>query len=159
MLRRAYIRGTYIRILAASCISVISVFALTGCGHTDPYATGESQFTEEIPATPPSHAKSDWVVYVAPGTVTTGWLWFKKETPVLYTEVDYLGKSTIRDVVIHFGDKTVTSPQEGQNAGLEFYLKTARLPASIDISWKVNGQSRNVKIGSQAIPSLPWVDG
>lgn len=146
------------RWLGLSLMFVVSVFSLSGCGQNNPYAAELSQFNPDVSTTSKSHAKNGWVVYVAPGRVTTGWLWFKKRNPVLYTEVVYQGTQSIKDVVVHFGNKTVTSPEEQQGDGLGFYLKTARLPPSVDITWQVNGQRRNVRIDNTSIVNLPWVN-
>lgn len=132
-----------------SLVPVILGFTLAACGKNDPYGIGLSKFDNQVLAHRVKHPNSDWTVYVAHGTVTTGWLWFRKQNAVVYAEADYTGPSTSTNVVIHFGDKNIKSPAQVTGSGIGFYLKSSRIPQVMDISWKVNGQSRHLEIGPQ----------
>jgi hypothetical protein len=124
-----------------------------------PFQLGTDQFDELVLSHSDIQKHSEWEVYVAPGSITTGWLWFKKETPVVYYNVTYLGKPNIRNLVIKYGDQKIEEPEFVTGAGTGFYMKTSRIPQVMDISWMVGNKQHHIKIDAKSMVQLSWIDG
>lgn len=140
-------------------ISIIFTFTLAGCGNRDPYGIGWNQFYNEVSSQISQPTSSEWTVYVAHGTATTGWLWFRKQNPVVWMEVEYRGISRINNVVIQAGEKTVKSDADyDPGAGIGFYLKSSRIPQTMGIAWKANGQHHQLELEAKSMVELPSVN-
>lgn len=141
-------------VLTALSISVVA------CGNADPHQLGMNSFSDKMTAYLANHKQptSEWTVYVGHGMVTKGWLWFKQQNPVVYTNVEFSGTADIKNIAIKFGDKTVTIPEMYTRgiglAGTGFYLNSSQIPSYMDISWSENGQPHHVHIEPKTMIEL-----
>lgn len=94
---------------------------------------------------------ADWTIYIGRGAVTTGWLWFGYQNPVVYAQVENTGTSNITDLVVRFGNKQIQSPGQSPESSVGFYINSSQIPQHIDISWKVHGQSHHETIGVKSM--------
>jgi hypothetical protein len=140
---------------------IILSLSVAACGNTDPYQLGINSFSRRTLGYEANHNQptSEWTVYVGHGTVTTGWLWFKHENPVIYTYIQISSMVDIKNIVIKFGDKTARSPEidntkGGGSAGMGLYLKSSQIPSYMDISWSENGQPHHLKIKAKTMIEL-----
>ncbi len=131
----------------ASCALLLGLsLGLTGCGSPTPYQTGLNHFSNRVLNDLRQNPVHAWTLYVGHGTVTTGWLWFRHRHPLVYAEVQNTSPDTVRDMVIHFGPKMITSSALSSEAGVGFYLNSSRIPQSVHIDWKVNQKTHQVTV-------------
>ncbi|MCL5116351.1 MAG: hypothetical protein M1272_04290 [Firmicutes bacterium] len=123
---------------------------LAECGSANSTAAGMNQFTN-VAMSDAKVATGAWTVYVAQGTVTTGWWWYRRQIPVVYAEVRNTSGGLDSRVAIHFGKTTIRQSALASGGFAAFSLNASRIPAKVSISWVRLGISHHVAIPAKAL--------
>ncbi|WEG11181.1 hypothetical protein PU629_13500 [Pullulanibacillus sp. KACC 23026] len=144
-------------IIGVVCILIVEYPRIQNIGNpyaSEGYLSQSDQFDQDIDDYETHHvSKGTWEVFVAHGTLTSGIGWFKKESPVVFTQVHYLGKRPVKQVMIKFGGQTIKEPEIGSGVSIGFDVHSSRIPPDMTLSWD-DGKRETIKLSAPSITEL-----
>ena len=139
-----------VKVLGAAMLLGGAMTGLAGCGAANPYQVGMDQFSNAVLSNNSSTVQP-WTVYVAHGMVTTGRLWYRRQSPVLYAQIGNTSRATDAHIVIHFEGHTYGPTTLASGGFIAFYILSSQIPRNAVVSWTQHGRAHHATIPAAAM--------